>query len=363
MPICRLFRRTLWIALFALAPTVASAHVRWFIAADHPVDWTRLWSVPVFLALGVTLALYGALRLLRRIAGSNHFPNPPFLANLEPSATTLLAVQTGISLVWFASQRYLFVPNMPLPGTLLGWALIFGQLVVAFTFITAIFDRYGALLLALVYLAGFLIVPPIHLFEAAYFLGIALAMFALGRSVAPPGPGKRALTWLAVREREVITVLRLLTGFALVVAAMTEKLLAPEAGLAFLQEYPYFNFPQNLLGITWFTDERFVYAAGIAEASMGLLLMSGVLTRVVILAMLVPFNLAVAFVPPEDLLGHLPIFGIMYVLLLFGSGFDPANRDRANSYTVTGDPPEAGPPPAPERKPAGAVAATSGSHR
>lgn len=85
---------------------------------------------------------------------------------------------------------------------------------------------------------------------------------------------------------------------------------------------------REFLGWDWWTDYRFVIAAGVVEAAAGLLLMSGVLTRVVILVLLVPFNLTVAFLPPIELLGHLPIFGIMYVLLLYGSGAEPHAHER-----------------------------------
>lgn len=344
----------LWLLIVAVAPATAAAHVRWFVAVDYPVDWSRLISLPVLLALVISGVLYLGLRLLRRLVGSPHFPNPSFLTNLEPSATSLLAVQTGISLVWFASQRHLFVPSLSLPPTTFGWLLVAGQLVVAFTFITAIFDRYGAVLLALIYLLGYLFFPPVRVLEPIYVLGIALTMFVLGRSSAPPGPGRSLLRILSRHEKGTIAALRILTGFSLLLAALTEKLLAPAAGLAFLQGYPWFNFPHNLLGLSWFTDQRFVFAAGLAEASLGSLLMSGVLTRVVILAMWVPFNLAVAFVPPEDLLGHLPIFGIMYVLLLYGSGIDPDNRGQADSDSPTGEPAAKRSPAAPEREAVGA---------
>jgi len=60
--------------------------------------------------------------------------------------------------------------------------------------------------------------------------------------------------------------------------------------------------------------------AGVVETAAGLALLSGYLTRVVILVLLVPFNLTVPFLPAEELIGHLPIFGILYVLLVHGAG-------------------------------------------
>lgn len=77
---------------------------------------------------------------------------------------------------------------------------------------------------------------------------------------------------------------------------------------------------KSVFGLSWFSDDTFILAAGIVEATIGVLLVSGVLTRVVILAMWLPFNASIPFLPPEELIGHLPIFGIMYVLLVHGSG-------------------------------------------
>lgn len=71
----------------------------------------------------------------------------------------------------------------------------------------------------------------------------------------------------------------------------------------------------QLLGLTWFTDERFIFAAGIVEFTVGVSLISGVLPRLVIMGMFVPFNLTIPFLPPSELLGHLPIFAVMYVLV------------------------------------------------
>ena len=51
------------------------------------------------------------------------------------------------------------------------------------------------------------------------------------------------------------------------------------------------------------------------ELAIGLALMSGILPKIVIFGMFVPFNLTLPFLPPTELLGHLPIFAAMYVLL------------------------------------------------
>jgi hypothetical protein len=187
--------------------------------------------------------------------GSPHWPNPGLLAYMEPCATTLLAVHTGTSLVWFAYQRNLFVPQLLLPANLLGYFLVGLRLFGAFTFITGLFDRAGAVLLI----------------------------------------------------------------------------------VAFLAEYPHFNFMRSVFGLGRFTDHLFVTGAGITGATIGVRLTTGVLTRVVILGMRVAFNLTVPLLPPVELLGHLPIFGVMYLLLLYGSGLPPRAAARLLEPAVRGE--------------------------
>jgi hypothetical protein len=76
----------------------------------------------------------------------------------------------------------------------------------------------------------------------------------------------------------------------------------------------------RLVGLTWFSDDLFITAAAAVEATVGVLLIAGVLPRVVILLMWVPFNAAIPLLPPVELLGHLPILAVMYVVFLQGPG-------------------------------------------
>ena len=325
--------------LVALQPTVASAHVRWFVPEERQLqlpDWSLFARWPTLAVLGLSLVLWLALKGLERLVGTPHFPNPPLLAHMEPHATTVLALQTGISLVWFAYQRTLFVPPLALPPTWFGWLLVALQLVVAFTFITSLFDRAGAALLVLVFLLGFAVFPPEAMLEQLLYPGIAVALFVLGVTVPPAGVARRLLP-LARLERQAVSALRVLTGFSLVIVAFSEKLLNPDLSQSFLREYPHFNVLRALFGWTWATDRLFGDLAGVVEATIGLLLISGVLTRVVILAMWVPFNLTVPLLPPIELLGHLPIFGIMYLLLLYGSGVAPDTAARRLEPALTGE--------------------------
>jgi len=326
------------VALALAAATPAAAHVRWFIPDQQEFlpAWERVLSWPTLAVIIASGLLFLLLRLVERLAGSPHIPKVKLLAHMEPCATTILAVQTGISLIYFATQRNLFIPTLSLPPTIFGWLLVALQILIGFTLITGLGDRAGALLLAGVWMLGFMLFPAWAVLEQALYAGIGIALFVLGRTIPPPAIARRLLV-LRGYEREAIAALRILTGFSIALVAFTEKLLVPEAGSAFLQRYPGFNVARVFLGWGWITDEQFTLLAGIVEATIGLLLMSGVLTRVVILGMWVPFNVTIPFLPPVELLGHLPILGIMYVLLLYGSGIQPHAVERRLVPALTGE--------------------------
>jgi hypothetical protein len=79
----------------------------------------------------------------------------------------------------------------------------------------------------------------------------------------------------------------------------------------------------NQLGLP-ISDIEFVRLAGVIEILFGLLLISGALPQVIILIAGVPFNATLWFFGVNELLGHLPIYGAMLVILVFGS--DPNLR-------------------------------------
>jgi hypothetical protein len=129
--------------------------------------------------------------------------------------------------------------------------------------------------------------------------------------------------WLTQRDpacaSRALALMRILTGAAIVAAACEEKLWNPALGRAFVTEHPLFNVFHSLLGLP-IGDDTFVLLMGLAEGTIGVLLASGLLTRVVVLGMWLPFNIGIPFLPPQELLGHLPLFGAMYLLLVHGPG-------------------------------------------
>lgn len=321
------------IVLAALVPTTVHAHERWFVADEVPAppEWGDVFSLPVLLALLAALAVLTGLAALQRRLGDPLWPRPPFFQRLEPCAPAILAVQTAITMIYAATQLDLFVPNIDLPRNARGVLIAGIAVVAAFSFITGVLTRLGALVTIGLVLLGLAFAAWYEVLEQVLFVGIALYLVADGRGVVRLDD-RQEEDRLAFMDRllpHALTILRLSAGISVVTLAFTEKLINVDLGVAFLQEYPRFNVAREL-GIDWFIDRRFVYAAGIVECVAGIALLAGFLPRLVILALWIPFNLGIPFLPPQELIGHLPILATMYVILVRGTAGvpAPATRDR-----------------------------------
>jgi uncharacterized membrane protein YphA (DoxX/SURF4 family) len=320
-------------AAIALLPLTASAHERWFVKEDFPpTDWTALWSLPVGIALVNAVGIVALLAWLQRRIGDPLWPRPRFLQRLEPAAPAILGVQTAIAMIYAATQLTLFVPNIELPRNAIGVGIAGVAIVAGFSFITGVLTRVGAAATIGLVVAAFAFAPADQVIEQVIFVGIALYLVAVGRGVVRYDGEEEDRSELTDRLLpHALTILRVSAGASILILAFTEKLLNVELGIDFLHVYPHFNVAREL-GIGWFTDERFVYAAGIVEATAGAALLFGFMPRVVILALWIPFNLGIAFLPPTELIGHLPILSTMYVLLVRGTEGIPPQRADARPY-------------------------------
>jgi uncharacterized membrane protein YphA (DoxX/SURF4 family) len=293
------------------------AHVKWFVddPQQFPLEWNRLFA-PATL-VGVGLAVAGALLLgffarhidEERITGwIRRF--------LQPYLPLLLSLHLGIALVAYALTGRYLAPSLGLPGGTWGQVLIAMELIVAALIILGLWTRFAAALLVLSGPVGMFFYGVVPILERLELLGIALYLAAVGRrkwsldSIRSPSDESPIMNPLAVG------MLRVCAGLAIVVGALTEKLLAPGVAEAFLRRFPYFNVLDGL-GVS---DRAFADAAGAVELALGLLLLSGIGTRLVVLAAVIPFNVTLLFFGMTELIGHLPIYGIFLVLLVEGPG-------------------------------------------
>jgi hypothetical protein len=312
-----------------LVPTIASAHVKWFVdPTAYPLQTDMIVSYRTAAAVAVCGLVFVILTMLERWFRGWHLPAMSIVHGMAPGAPTIFAVQAAIALVASAATGRLLAPNIALPDGPLGALLTTCELAIAFTFVTGLGDWIGALVLIVLVLITSLVGHAIDPLEQFFWVGIAAVVLMIGsRSMT----GRRVRRWFRAHTRScrqlAMSILRISTGLAVMTVAFSEKLWNPDLGRALLASYPSFNVVHSLLGVSWFSDDQFVLLAGLVEIAIGAALVSGKLTRLVVLGMWLPFNVGVLLLPSQELLGHLPLFGIMYMLLVAS---DPVRHKATN---------------------------------
>ncbi len=78
------------------------------------------------------------------------------------------------------------------------------------------------------------------------------------------------------------------------------------------------------------SDLEFARVAGATEVLFGLLLISGALPQAIVIIAGIPFNTTLWFFGNTELVGHLPVYGTMLLLLVWGS--DPRLRPLVSRF-------------------------------
>jgi hypothetical protein len=288
-------------------------HETWFTDARPRYDWSFAFEP-------ASLALIGgavAVALLWRLAARG-LPSPEIgflrpLGRLAPWIPRLLAIHAGVSLLAQAARGTYLAPGLELPASPLGSGLAIAEGVLGVWLITGFRIRPAAILLVAAGPLGMPFYGAFPILERVDLLGIAMFLAMLPPEDTPGGAVKAPPD----RVASPLLALRLAAGGALVILAFTEKLARPALALRFLEEYPAFNVLQVVgLRVDHLT---FVRVAGSVELLFGLLIISGALPQVTVLLAGIPFNATLFFLGTEELIGHLPIYGTMLALLVYGS--------------------------------------------
>ena len=154
--------------------------------------------------------------------------------------------------------------------------------------------------------------------ESSMFLGFAAFFFFAGRG--PISIDRLILPRLepsASLMEKAVPALRTGLGLSLVVVAFTEKFANIPLASAFLERY-LLNFT-DALGIPM-SNETFILCAGSVELLVGLWILLGIFPREIILVAWIPINLTLTIFNWTELIGHLPIYGTLAVLLVWSPG-------------------------------------------
>jgi len=293
-------------------------HETWFTDARPPFDWSFAFE-PASLAL---IAAAVGIAVAWRIIGAR-LPRPelPFLrplGRLAPWVPRLLAIHAGVSLLAQAARGTYLAPGLELSDDAFGTALRIVEGIVGVWLVSGFRIRWAAALVVLAGPLGMLAYGFVHVAERMDLLGIALFLALL-----PPGRDAWGANHEGPERIEVAVFgLRALTGGSLILLAFTEKLARPELALEFLDRFPAFNVLHSL-GLN-VGDQAFIRMAGSVELLFGLLIVSGRLPQLTVIAAGIPFNATLFFLGTEELIGHLPIYGAMLALLVYGSNPETA---------------------------------------
>jgi hypothetical protein len=291
------------------------AHETWFEAGHRDLDWSFAGETATLLLLAGAVVVTLAVRALAQLRDGI---DVPFLARLAPWMPFAVRMHLAVSLIGLLSLGVYLSPAMDLQADLAGILLGINMAVVAILMATGWHTREAAWLLIVLGPLGMLEFGVSPVLQRIDVLGLAAYVLCVG-------PGRwSADTELGVgREPSLdahargIWALRVGAGLALIVVAFAEKLANPELALAFLRDHPDLNVAQAI-GLGW-TDLQFIRAAGAIEVLFGLLLISGALPQAVVVIAGVPFNASLWFFGVNELLGHLPVYAAMLVLLVYGS--------------------------------------------
>jgi hypothetical protein len=305
--------------------TLPVAHETWFLERARDLEWD-------FIGEGASLALLGAAVLITlavRVASSvRDGADVPWLARLAPWMPFAIRMHLAVSLVGLLSLGVYLAPSMDLEADLAGILLGTVMAFVAIGMATGFRTREAAWLLVAAGPLGMLEFGVWPVLQRVDLLGLAIFVLLTG-----PGRWSADLERGAATDRfrrdgglddaglkavaRAVLALRVAAGVALIAVALYEKLLQPDLALEFLAEHPHLQVAEQLgLGLS---DLEFVRVAAAIEVLFGLLLISGALPQLIVLVAGIPFNATLWFFGVNELLGHLPIYGAMLVILVFGS--------------------------------------------
>ena len=309
-----------------LVPVGALVHERWFTDDwKYPVQWEALLKPVTWLCLGIAVGITAlAVVVWRARDRRDVVPGPLQLGMKWENYQDLLSwmplvigLHTAVTLLVSGINLRLFVPNLVLPENFIGALLGLAEIAIALSLLYGALSRLGALVFAAAWLGGIVLFGPVRLLEHSLLLGIAFFLFVTGRGPLAFDMSLERLHRPIERLMPyAVPVLRGLTGVSIIVVAFTEKLCNLPMGMAFLAEHRFNFFPA--LGLPAIGDREFLYIAGTVELTLGALLLSGAFLRLLILVIWLPFNLTLPLLGWRELIGHLPIYGVMGLLLIWG---------------------------------------------
>ena len=289
------------------------AHVKWFTDPRlHPTQYGLLLSVPVIAAFLLAIGAAGVGYLIQ-----HRVPEPKAVRALERYAKTgplALRIALGIALIAASVANWLFVPSLVLDQDLVGLALRVVEAACGLFLLAGLFTRYVAIVLALLGIVAMFPFSVESILEQVHILGIAVFLVIAGPGVMSLDARRQADRSIAHEKAPAaaINLLRIAMGFGIAYGALTEKLLNPPLAQALLDQSPFLN----VLRPVGVSDPVFIWLAGVTELAVGVVILSGQITRPVMAVGFALFTVTLIVFGVPELIGHLPYYGIMLTLFI-----------------------------------------------
>ncbi len=289
------------------------AHVKWFVdPRQHPTQYELLLTWPVILAFVVAVAALGIAYVIQ-----HRIPEPGALRSLERYAKTgplALRLALGVALLAAAAAGWLFVPSLPVDHDAAGYSLLAVEASCGALILFGLCTRYAAIVLALLGAVAMFPFNVESILEEVHILGIAVFLFIAGPGAVSLDARRNAHRALPHDEAPsaALSLLRIAMGFGIAYGALTEKLLDPALAQALLADRPLLNVLRDF-GVR---DPVFVWLAGVTELAIGVVILSGQITRPVMAAGFVLFTATLIVFGLPEFIGHLPYYGIMLTLFI-----------------------------------------------
>lgn len=303
------------------------AHVRWFIDAAE----VESVSLPQdSLALGILLFVLSfcfVVHYVTKVGLLGGFTAKPILQE----SLVLWRFLTFVMALFFILNLILgeFVaPNLQL---LTGQEWIGVVLQVTVVAVMAVSVSVSGLIIVALALSLFYLQPfSIAIDYFPELLAIGTALVVMGPLLNPVDQGVFGSVSRRIGGRAfAVKQLRFLLGLQLFILGIHNKMMLPGLSLAFVEAYPYYNFMQ-LLGWSEFSHIHFVWFVGVSETLLGVMLMLGFATRCVTSLLAAIFVTTTIVSGPAEVLGHMPIFAMAFLLLSESTNILQISEKRAN---------------------------------
>lgn len=296
------------------------AHETWFTSERPSFDVGFLLEPRTLLYVALAIAVAIGWRWAAGRFQSPEIPQLAPLGRLGPWIPRLLAVHAGVSLIAQAYARTYLVPALVLPEGPVGTMLALAEGVLGVWLVSGWKIRPAAALLVIGGPLGALFFGVLPILERVDLLGIAVFLVMI-----PPAANRYGAVEPTPHElQRALFALRLLAGGALVVLAFSEKLIRPDLALIVIDEFPFLNVIRQV-GFD-LSDLEFVRIAGAVELLFGLLIISGSAPQLAVIVAGIPFNATLFFFGASELVGHLPVYGAMLALIVYGSSSASASH-------------------------------------